>query len=81
MICTNWPFEVSLGEEPYAGKLHVRFRGGGTVNRNGKRMVRHGRGNPETELRRNLKRLLIPLPDAASLSLGRVMLLMIIGVI
>jgi hypothetical protein len=36
---------------------------GGTVNRNGKRMVRHGRGNPETELRRNLKRSLIPLPD------------------
>ena len=63
MIFTNWLSEMSVGEEPYAGNPHVRFRGGGTVNRNGKRMVRHGRGNPETELRRNLKRPLIPLPD------------------
>jgi hypothetical protein len=54
---------MSVGEEPYARNPHVRFRGGGTVNRNGKRIVRHGRGNPDTELRQNLKRPLIPLLD------------------
>ncbi len=51
---------MSNNEEPDEGKLHVRFREGGKAAMYGIRIVRHGRGNPETGLRRSLNRAAYP---------------------
>jgi hypothetical protein len=51
---------VNPVREPDAGKLPVRFDERGVETEHGRRLLRHKRGNPETEVRRNLNHRATP---------------------